>query len=81
MSRCHKAYEAIEVGNPVNAITDLSGAICEHFTTQPDAPPSHFHMMYKASVNRSLIVGIRSMRILKVGLTPTRPAPYHFHTV
>ena len=54
--RLHKAYEAVEIGNPVSALTDLTGCICEHF--RPDTNQSNrlFHTMYKSSSRRYKIL-------------------------
>ena len=54
--RCNKAYEAIEFGNPLDALADLSGAICEHFILDEMSRDRLFHTLYKSSLNRSLII-------------------------
>ena len=65
--RCKKTYEAIESGNTLDALTDLTGSICEFYT--PDINPAEnlFHVLYKSCVNRSLVVCWRNDK----RLTPT----------
>ena len=61
--RCHKAYEAIESGNCLDAITDMCGAICEHYSTSYPL----YHVIYKSCANRSLIVCWRNSRSYRQG--------------
>ncbi len=50
--RLNKAYEAIENGNPLNAITDMTGNVCEHY--RPDTSHCNilFHILYKSCIRR-----------------------------
>ena len=51
-NRLHKAYEAVEIGNPLSALTDLTGCLCEHF--RPDISQSNtlFHTIFKSCGRR-----------------------------
>ncbi|KAI0207695.1 hypothetical protein LSAT2_007676 [Lamellibrachia satsuma] len=66
-AKCHKAYEAIESGNCLNAIADLSGAICEHYNTSSSGTIPLYHVIYKSCANRSLIVCWRNSRSFRQG--------------
>ena len=75
MFRCHKAYEAIELGNPLNALTDLTGDVCEHFDIAHMTKLDLYHMMYRSWVNRSQLVawlGKGSLRLQGFQHTLTR---------
>ncbi|XP_064597454.1 LOW QUALITY PROTEIN: calpain-1 catalytic subunit-like [Liolophura sinensis] len=63
-AKCCKTYEAIEVGKTLDALTDLTGAICEHFTPDITPPENFFHLLYKSSVNRSFMVCWRNEKRL-----------------
>ncbi len=68
--RIHKAYEAVEIGNPVSALTDLTGNLCEHF--RPDVSSQSqtlFHTMHKSCNRRWGFMPILSRRFsCKVGM-------------
>lgn len=59
-----KTYETIECGNMLDAMTDLTGAICEFFNPDVNPPENIFHLLYKSSVNRSLMVCWRNEKRL-----------------
>ncbi|XP_071143608.1 uncharacterized protein [Mytilus edulis] len=51
-----KTYESIEIGNMLNALSDLTGDICEFYTQDINPPENLFYIMYKSYSNRSLLV-------------------------
>lgn len=65
--RCKKTYEANECGRTLDALTDLTGGVCEFFTPDINPPENLFHVLYKSCVNRSQIVCWRNDKLL----TPT----------
>ncbi|ELU11032.1 hypothetical protein CAPTEDRAFT_206319, partial [Capitella teleta] len=54
-AKFHKAYEAIETGNPLNALTDLTGDVCEHYSVRNVTQLDLFHILYISYSNRSHI--------------------------
>ncbi|XP_052271984.1 uncharacterized protein LOC127872693 [Dreissena polymorpha] len=66
-AKCKKTYEANEVGRTMDALTDLTGAVCEYFTPDINPPENLFHLLYKSCVNRSQMVCWRNDKLL----TPT----------
>lgn len=58
-----QAYESIEYGNTIDALTDLTGGICELFQPDINPPDNLFHILYKSSVNRSFMVCWRNGKI------------------
>ncbi|KAL4217684.1 Calpain-1 catalytic subunit [Mactra antiquata] len=66
-AKCKKTYEAIECGKTLDALTDITGGVCEFFTPDINPPENLFHILYKSCVNRSQIVCWRNDKIL----TPT----------
>lgn len=65
--RCKKTYEANECGRTLDALTDLTGGVCEFYTPDINPPENLFHVLYKSCVNRSQIVCWRNDKLL----TPT----------
>ena len=66
-NRCKKTYEANEIGCSLDALTDLTGDICEFYNPDTNPDENLFHVLYKSCVNRSLIVCWRNDK----RLTPT----------
>lgn len=62
--RFNKAYETIEYGDILDALTDLTGAICEYFTPDVNPPEQFFYTLYTSVVNRSLVVCWRNEKRL-----------------
>ncbi|XP_060069829.1 uncharacterized protein LOC132549877 [Ylistrum balloti] len=62
-----QTYEAIECGNTLDALTDITGAICEFYTPDINPPEHFFHIIYKSWENRSFMVCWRNNK----RLTPT----------
>ncbi|XP_069105998.1 uncharacterized protein [Argopecten irradians] len=62
-----QTYEAIECGNTLDALTDITGAICEFYTPDINPPEHFFHIIYKSWENRSYMVCWRNSK----RLTPT----------
>ncbi|XP_023931321.1 calpain-A-like, partial [Lingula anatina] len=52
-AKCHKAYEVIESGDPLDALTDLTGAICEHFMTS-EPPEVLFNILLTSHEHKSV---------------------------
>ena len=46
----------------LNALTDFTGTVCEHYSPDQGAPANLFHVLYKSSINQSLIVAWRNAR-------------------
>ena len=65
--RIMRTYEAIECGDILDAITDLTGAICEFYTPDVNPPERLFYILHKSFQNRSFIVCWRNDK----RLTPT----------
>jgi hypothetical protein len=59
-----KTYESIEVGNTLNALSDLTGDICEFYAQDINPPANLFYIMYKSYLNRSLVVCWRNQKRL-----------------
>ncbi|CAD5115104.1 DgyrCDS4113 [Dimorphilus gyrociliatus] len=69
-AKCHKAYEAIEIGKPINALTDFTGAICEDFCLddQQQTPNDNlFHILYVSYISRSMMVCWRKAKCNQLG--------------
>ncbi|XP_033726509.1 uncharacterized protein LOC117316119 [Pecten maximus] len=62
-----QTYEAIESGNTLDALTDITGAVCEFYTPDINPPEHFFHIIYKSWENRSYMVCWRNSK----RLTPT----------
>lgn len=59
-----KTYESIELGHILNALSDLTGDICEFYTQDINPPANLFYIMYKSHQNRSLMVCWRNEKRL-----------------
>ncbi|OWF34953.1 Calpain-9 [Mizuhopecten yessoensis] len=59
-----QTYEAIEYGNTLDALTDITGAICEFYTPDTNPPEHFFHIIYKSWENRSYMVCWRNNKRL-----------------
>ncbi|XP_046561732.1 calpain-3-like isoform X1 [Haliotis rubra] len=55
-AKCKKTFQAIEYGNMLDALTDLTGCVCEYYTPDVNPADNLFHIMYKSSINRSMMV-------------------------
>ncbi|GFR83446.1 calpain-3-like [Elysia marginata] len=62
--RCKRTFQGIEHGFTLDALTDLTGAICEFFTPDLDPPPNLFHILYKSSQCRSFMACWRNNKRL-----------------
>ncbi|XP_061165059.1 uncharacterized protein LOC133173991 [Saccostrea echinata] len=63
-AKFNKAYETIEYGDVLDALTDLTGVICEYFTPDVNPPEQFFYTLYSSVVNRSLVVCWRNEKRL-----------------
>lgn len=78
--RCNRTYESIENGNILDALTDLTGAICEYFTPDVNPPHNLFRLLHISCFNRSLIVCWRSeKRLTPIGFIVYQPASVCWH--
>ncbi|CAH1773812.1 unnamed protein product, partial [Owenia fusiformis] len=79
-AKCFKAYEVLELGNPLNAVTDFTGAICEMFRIDQLKNEDLFHLLHKSCINRSMITCWRkiskpSQDGVEILATPSRVVP------
>ncbi|ESO83134.1 hypothetical protein LOTGIDRAFT_169536 [Lottia gigantea] len=63
-AKCKKTFQAIEYGNILDALTDLTGGICEFYTPDVNPHENLYHIMYKSSLNRSMMVCWRNNKRL-----------------
>lgn len=65
--RCKKTFQSIEYGHTLDALTDLTGAVCEHFSPDVRPPSNLFRILLKSHLARSMMVCWRNDK----RLTPT----------
>ncbi|KAK6168051.1 hypothetical protein SNE40_021953 [Patella caerulea] len=63
-AKCKKTFQAVEYGNILDALTDLTGAVCEFYTPDVNPPENLFHVLYKSNINRSMMICWRNNKRL-----------------
>ncbi|KAK7092094.1 hypothetical protein V1264_009695 [Littorina saxatilis] len=63
-AKCKKTYQSIEYGSTLDALTDLTGAVCEHFTPDVRPPRILFRILVKSHMARSQMVCWRNEKRL-----------------
>ncbi|PVD32071.1 hypothetical protein C0Q70_07499 [Pomacea canaliculata] len=66
-AKCKKTFQSIEYGHTLDALTDLTGAVCEHFSPDVRPPSNLFRILLKSHLARSMMVCWRNDK----RLTPT----------
>ncbi|KAK7495173.1 hypothetical protein BaRGS_00013583, partial [Batillaria attramentaria] len=70
-AKCKKTYQSIEYGRTLDALTDLTGSVCEHFTPDVRPPRNLFRVLIKSHLARSLMVCWRNdKRLTSTGFSP-----------